>query len=393
MFRHGLFYVGGTMSIRIETLEQLQDPKILENVLDRLRRTTRPRPFAFKKRCKALGDIPLLLTAPPGRKIKSSLLRSLRLGTPTQKGVVHREGQRLIFTFTTPVNASDTARWIAKCMHNAKSPVPLKCIEIRQPNEDSMDNSTMNPPSYEAIDTNRLELETPLFEGTCESLPPIDPDLDASESINIPSLATSDEVQALLIKHTSSKKIKWLRETAEIIQSLENRINQMTLTIEELEEQLYGVELSIESFKHQLKNTKVVPKQNPWTSLFETCQATNWSLDEIRLTLDTAKVNTLPLLKDLQFLSDDDEMSAYTLVREYCKKHSHQWAETCQSPEWHELHNQHQDSQDLYTELCTELNRQQAILVDLETQQETLEVKYDKRWLEVWEKLQVHLKK
>ena len=51
------------MSIRIETLQQLQNPTLLEKVLDRLRRTTQPRQFAYKKRCKVIGDKPLLLTA------------------------------------------------------------------------------------------------------------------------------------------------------------------------------------------------------------------------------------------------------------------------------------------------------------------------------------------
>ena len=92
------------MSIRIETLEQLQNPSLVEQVTDRLRRTTRPRKFIFKVRCKALEDKPILVTAPPGRKVKSSLVRQLRLGTPTLKGVVHREGKVLFFTFTSEVN-------------------------------------------------------------------------------------------------------------------------------------------------------------------------------------------------------------------------------------------------------------------------------------------------
>lgn len=377
------------MSIRIETLEQLQDPVILEKVLDRLRRTTRPRPFAFKKRCKVLGNVPLLLTAPPGRKIKSSLLRSLRLGTPTQKGIVHREDQRLIFTFTKPVNATETARWIAKCMHNAKSPVPLKCIEIRQPDESTRDPAALSEPSKKT-DESGLEPETALLHehDACDSLPPVDPSIEASESLDMPSLWTSDDIEALLIKHTSSKKIKWLQDTNNTIEAIEADINQRIQTIEVIEEELYELEISIEDLEQQLQSDIQSTESNPWTCLFETCQATSWSLDEIRACLDEAKVNTLPLLTDLQFLSDDDEMIAYKLVREYCSNQSKEWIRNSQSTEWKEAYHRNSER---HLDLCSELDGQHKSLTELETQQETLQTKYNKRKLEVLKKLQEHL--
>ena len=106
MLRHSLFCVGDRMSIRIETLQQLQNPTVLETVLDRLRRTTQPRQFAYKRRCKAIGDKPLLLTAHP-TELKSSLLRQMRLGTLSTK-VSYTERVSLIFTFKQGVNPTQT---------------------------------------------------------------------------------------------------------------------------------------------------------------------------------------------------------------------------------------------------------------------------------------------
>ena len=80
------------MSIRIEKLEQLQNPDLLEKVLDRLRRTTQPRHFAFKRRCKIWKQT-IAANCPARTKGKVFSLRQLRLGTPTYKGIVHREGQ------------------------------------------------------------------------------------------------------------------------------------------------------------------------------------------------------------------------------------------------------------------------------------------------------------
>lgn len=383
------------MSIRIETLEQLRDPTILEKVLDRLRRTTHPRPFAFKRRCKVLGDVPLLLTAPPGRKIKSSLLRGLRLGTPTQKGIVHREGQLLIFTFSKPVDATETARWIAKCMHDAKSPVPLKCIEIRQPSQDTLPTPTTTKASQEQKTTNTLKMDTPLIDDAdfCDELPPIASELDELESTYTESLCIDPELEEQLLKHTSSKKIKWLRETIDTIQSIEDQTNQITISIEDIEEQLYDIESSIASLEHNLQGSRVSLSQNPWSSLFETCQATNWSLDEIRTTLSTAKVDTSALLRELQFLSDDDEMVAYKLVREYCTDKSQIWEDASQSEEWYKLRNQHQRMKQSHIDLCSELDKRQTHLAELESQQDALLLKYNQRRLEVFQKLQVYIQK
>lgn len=389
------------MSIRIETLEQLQDPKILENVLDRLRRTTRPRPFAFKKRCKALGDIPLLLTAPPGRKIKSSLLRSLRLGTPTQKGVVHREGPRLIFTFTKPVNASDTARWIAKCMHNAKSPVPLKCIEIRQPNSTTVSASTdtstqtdpLSPSSELDAAGRTLEMDIPFLESIDEELPPIDEAFDDPEMPNADHLSASPDIEQLLIEHTSSKKIRWLTETGITIQEMEEDINQLTTQIESIEDILYTLETDLEALESIVQLNPPTPTENnPWQLLFETCQETNWTLDEIRTCLDNATVPTTPLLKELQFLSDDDEMKAFTLVRTYCREQEALWIQSAQPTKWKEARVQHAEYTALHAERSTEMESLQAQLTDMETKQEALLRKHTSRRLDVYQKLYTKLR-
>ena len=246
MLRHSLFCVGDRMSIRIETLQQLQNPTVLETVLDRLRRTTQPRQFAYKRRCKAIGDKPLLLTAPPGRKLKSSLLRQLRLGTPTYKGIVHREGQQLIFTFKQGVNPTQTARWIAKCMHDAKSPVPLKCIVIRVPSDSKQRPET---------DPNDTNASVPDFDfPEVEDLPNVDNSLEELEELNPNNIVEAPTLEGLLQQHTSSS-IRWLEDAKAQIIQYEHDFDALNATIEDIETRLYGEceRIQLDSFEYGVR--------------------------------------------------------------------------------------------------------------------------------------------
>ena len=227
------------MSVRIETIEQLQDSSLVEKVLDRLRRTTKPRQFAFKKRCKLLDGKPVLITAPPGRKVKSSLLRKLRLGTPTLKGVVHREQQALIFTFKQDVNKSDTARWIAKCMHDAKSPVPLKYIIILGPKDTKMKategnkaSDSSNPGVLVLIEDNDVSTSNSIPDETDveRHTEEVDEEILSPETLLEPS-----SLDELLHQHISSKKMLWLKETEQRIERLERIIQDQGNILEQLE--------------------------------------------------------------------------------------------------------------------------------------------------------------
>lgn len=367
------------MSIRIETLQQLQDPALLEQVLDRLRRTTRPRQFAYKKRCKALGDAPLLLTAPPGRKLKSTLLRQLRLGTPTYKGVVHREGQQLIFTFTQTVNPTQTARWIAKCMHDAKSPVPLKCIVIRFP------YGTSEIQQGETDLTTSDDFDLP----DIEQLPNVDDTLEELEELNSSNIVETPTLEGLLQKHTSSKKLRWLQETERQIGEYEKASNELTSTIENLETRLYALEVEIAELTQLLatESEPVSTAPNPWNELFEQCQQTNWSLDEIRDCIAESNLSTDPMLKELQFLSDDEEMKAFRIVRQHCLEAAQKWANASKSTEWKQAQRRHQSITQSYQQLCNELEQHQSKLEQTEREQELTLQKFSKRKLDVFQKL------
>ena len=378
------FFVGARMSIRIEKLEQLQNPDVLEKVLDRLRRTTQPRQFAFKKRCKILENKPLLLTAPPGRKVKSSLLRQLRLGTPTYKGIVHREGQQLIFTFTKSVNVTDTARWIAKCMHDAKSPVPLKCIVIRVP--DSPDKSVTGQPLKREEDTS-----TSIILPEIESLPAIDSSLEEPEDLNLSNLIESPTLEALVVKYTSSKKIRWLTETELQLQQTEQQAITLGSTIEDTEIRLYTLELEMNRLQQILleeDETSTPEDENPWQILFQQCQNTNWSLDEIRSCLDSSPLNTQSLLSELQFLSDDDEMKGFRIVRDYCAQSAEQWNHGNRSILWQQTHDSHQQLTLQHQNLCQKLDSHQETLESIEKEQEATLQKFSERKLDVYQKLQ-----
>ena len=156
------------MAVRIETLEQLKNPRLVEQVTDRLRRTTAPRKFIFKVRCKELGDKPVLLSAPPGRKVKSSLVRKLRLGSPTLKGIVHREGKVLYFTFASEVNKKKTQRWLAHFLHKAKSPVPLHSIVILCPSDKKSEGKEEKRSSKPRTKIPKMEDPPPLVESIIE---------------------------------------------------------------------------------------------------------------------------------------------------------------------------------------------------------------------------------
>ena len=373
------------MSIRIETIQQLQDPSLVEKVLDRLRRTTQPRQFAYKKRCKVLEGKPLLLTAPPGRKVKSSLLRQLRLGTPTLKGVVHREGQQLIFTFKKDVNRADTARWIAKCMHDAKSPVPLKCIVIRVPSAGTTD--TIEEQEEQHLDTHTTSTEFDLPE--VEQLPIIDDAIAELEELNPNNIAESPTLEGLLQKHTSSKKLRWLKETEYQIIQYEQDSNEINSSIEKIESDLYRLELETTKLKAvlQAESKTVQTVSNPWNELFEQCQQTNWTLEEIRDCLSHSNLNTLPLLRELQFLSDDEEMKAFRIVRQYSTEAAQQWSDASKSTEWQQAQTRHNTITQSHQQLCTELEEQQQTLETLEREQEDLLQKFSKRKLDVYQKL------
>ena len=373
------------MSIRIETLQQLQDPSLVEKVLDRLRRTTQPRQFAYKKRCKALEGKPLLLTAPPGRKVKSSLLRQLRLGTPTLKGVVHREGQQLIFTFTKNVDRTDTARWIAKCMHDAKAPVPLKCIVIHIPSSKNV--NTVEEQDEQHVETLVSSAEFDLPE--IEQLPNIDDSLAELEELNPGNIAESPTLEGLLQKHTSSKKLRWLKETEAQIIRYEKDSNDLNFSIEKIESDLYRLELEIARLETvlQTESNTIPTVSNPWNELFEQCQQTNWTLEEIRDCISGSNLDTTPLLKELQFLSDDEEMKAFRIVRQYLTEAAQQWDDASKSPQWQQAQQRYDTIKQNHQQLYMELEAQQKTLEDLEREQENLLQKFSKRKLDVYQKL------
>ena len=393
------------MSVRIETIEQLQDSNLVEKVLDRLRRTTKPRQFAFKKRCKLLDGKPVLITAPPGRKVKSSLLRKLRLGTPTLKGVVYREQQALIFTFKQDVNKSDTARWIAKCMHDAKSPVPLKYIIIVGP-KDKTSNLVLSEPSMPLSSSKEnphtsntiLNSEESVFnserEQEIDHHTTFNIDLEGEdeedEVLSTDTLREPSTLDELMSKHISSKKIKWLENTESTIQNLEHQIQSMNTQLEMIEEKLNQTQTEQISLENtldiQVQMSTPLP-QNPWTLLIEDCMASSMTMDDFRELLDQSILSTTTLLKELQFLSDDDEMVAWKIIRLYCMEMGTQWTYNQHSDSWKELNAKRSTLIGQTEELEADLQKAQTLLENLEIEQSTLLVQLASRKLSVYNTL------
>jgi len=382
------------MSVRIETIEQLQDSSLVEKVLDRLRRTTKPRQFAFKKRCKLLDGKPVLITAPPGRKVKSSLLRKLRLGTPTLKGVVHREQQALIFTFKQDVNKSDTARWIAKCMHDAKSPVPLKYIIILGPKDTKMKategnkaSDSSNPGVLVLIEDNDVSTSNSIPDETDveRHTEEVDEEILSPETLLEPS-----SLDELLHQHISSKKMLWLKETEQRIERLERIIQDQGNILEQLELSLHQQEESIRDLDIQLDSHTSIetsaPLPNPWIALLKDCQNSSMTLDAFRELLDASSLSTTVLLKELQFTSEDQEIQAFNSIRTYCLDMAKDWS-TKQKPTVATLKQQHSTSLSLQRQLEIDLNNVQTQLDSSETKQSALMIKLSKRRVEIYQQL------
>ena len=370
------------MSVRIETIEQLQDSSLVEKVLDRLRRTTKPRNFAFKKRCKLLDGKPVLITAPPGRKVKSSLLRKLRLGTPTLKGIVHREKQELIFTFKKDVNKSDTARWISKCMHDAKSPVPLKHIIILGPNDSrelTIDASLPEPsstPQYDVVDSSHHDVEHTF---DIESAVHEEDDQEILSSNTLLEPASLDD---LFIQHISSKKIQWLKDTEQNIEQFEVQIQDYIRQVDSQEGKLHQLQTSIDRLTDEIKNVQPIApiaKENPWLSLIQVCKASPITLDALRNIFDVSLLPTQTLLKELQFLSDEQELFAFRNIETYSLEQADLWEISQLSTKEQSLHAQILTQTADHQELELELSQNQEQLDDLETKQFALLLKLSKR--------------
>ncbi len=381
------------MSVRIETVEQLKNPKLVEQVLDRLRRTTKPRNFAFKKRCKLLDDKPVLITAPPGRKLKSSLLRELRLGSPTLKGVVHREKQQLIFTFSRSVNKSDTAKWIAKCMHDAKSPVPLKCVIIRTPKDLDTPTDRLNQKEKERTTEDEIPLENNANTSTEDvlSLPEATDENNDEEVLSPTTLNESPSLEALIATHTSSKKIRWIEDAEKQVKLLEQQQSTEIDKVETLEEQISETQEQILQLEVQIQNLPPLDESlvNPWKELLEAIQASGMTLDEFRNILDQSELPITNLLQILQFLSDDEEMIAYTEIRTHCQAKATEW-EDQRSPKM-ALEHRASSLQETLLSLEAQYVEVSETLTSLEEQQQQLLVKLATRKLSIFDKVAIHM--
>ncbi|MEC8276607.1 MAG: hypothetical protein VX026_02760, partial [Myxococcota bacterium] len=90
----------------------LDDFKLMRAEYKRAIRSVKPVKFAFKVRCTARESGPVFIVARVGRRVKRSLLKPMKAGSPWVKGTVHREGADLIFTVQKNTNKSLMARKI-----------------------------------------------------------------------------------------------------------------------------------------------------------------------------------------------------------------------------------------------------------------------------------------
>ena len=125
-----------------------------------------------------------------------------------------------------------------------------------------------------------------------------------------------------------------------------------------------------------MESDTVSTGSNPWRALFERCQQTNWSLDEIRDCIGESPLNTDLLLKELQFLSDDEEMVAFRIVREYSREAAQQWDDGSKSSEWKQAKHRHKDIMQIHQQLCSDLEQRQQELDTIEQHQENILQKF-----------------
>ena len=327
------------MSFRIETLEQLKDSALLEKVTDRLRRTTKARKFIFKIRCKELDGKPVLLSAPPGRKVKSSLIRELRLGTPTLKGVIHREGKILHFTFSSEVNKSKTQRWIAHFLHKAKAPVPLHQILILCPS-DLKKNKTKKSGSKTKTAIPKMDDPPPIessfleINWNQESKEDIIEDIDLEEiHQGLQSDNELDRMDALqeemdLLNQTIASYIPKL--VFSNLQKLRKNWEDQQDRMEEILEKQSNLEARGEAFAEDCKHLKELFQQEvqnqkndiwqqkiqEWRDLEITIKASDLKMDTLRESVAESSLPIQTLSKELQFIEDD--WDAFLLIREFC---------------------------------------------------------------------------
>ena len=327
------------MSFRIETLEQLKDPVLLEKVTDRLRRTTKARKFIFKIRCKALDGRPVLLSAPPGRKVKSTLVRELRLGTPTLKGVVHREGKILHFTFSSEVNKNKTQRWIAHFLQKTKSPVPLHQILILCPSDLKNDTSKKDvsktkktapkmdePPPIEDsildIDWNQESQEEIIEDIDLDEIHKAlqsDNELDRmdalQEEMDLLSQIIAANVPKIVSSNLQKLRANWETQQERVEEILEKQSN-IEARMSDFEEEIKQLEEQYKNEEQMQKNDIWTQKIQAWKDLEKKIKASDLRMDTLRQLVSESSLSVQTLSKELQFIEDD--WDAFLLIREFC---------------------------------------------------------------------------
>ena len=144
---------------RIETIEELKNSVLMETVIDRFRRATQPMKFVFFVRCKQLGG-PVLIPAPPGRKVKSDLIRLLKKGNPVPyKGTMTRHDRKLHFRLDREPSSS-VKRKLVQHLARVGSPVPSSDIVLTSRSRETSTPSDRGPSISASIEELRSTATT-----------------------------------------------------------------------------------------------------------------------------------------------------------------------------------------------------------------------------------------
>lgn len=119
----------------IEKYSDLDDFSLMRAEYKRAIRSVKPLKFVFKVRCTDRESGPVLIIARTGRKVKRSLLKPMKAGSPWVKGTVYREGADLIFSIQKNTNKTLMARKIYQILTEFKSRIPLRNILIITPKD------------------------------------------------------------------------------------------------------------------------------------------------------------------------------------------------------------------------------------------------------------------
>ncbi|MEC7986597.1 MAG: hypothetical protein VX278_15630 [Myxococcota bacterium] len=212
-------------------------------------RSKRKSPFVFKQRCKHMGDTPLLIIGPAGKKIKGSLVRAVRIGSKTIKGWLYRENKNLIIEtkdLESEADQNKARRYLYAVLGKYNVRIPLKSIVFRNPTENRVEAKTPKDRWKRAMeDVKDSPFDEILNEEDIESLDGADSALE-DEKIE-------HEVEELLESEAKDLEDDWWNEETDSDVDWEHVIVEKQRRYAETKEQASILDASLQHKKQRIQ--------------------------------------------------------------------------------------------------------------------------------------------